>query len=131
MSVESTLADMLAADATVSALVAGRIYALAAPQNTAFPFVTYAIETEAQARHMGGTSSLERSQFEARCWAATYEGARDLAQAARAALNGFADERAVPPIHSMVFFARRDQFDEASGAFGRVVEIVVTHDAEE
>jgi hypothetical protein len=97
----------LTQDATVSALVAARVYPLVLPDAGAFPAITYQQIGGSSAATLN-TSGMQRARLQIDCWSAplpqggTYRQAAALRDAVIGALNGwqgtFADGTAVSNI---------------------------------
>ncbi|HEY1723961.1 MAG TPA: DUF3168 domain-containing protein [Steroidobacteraceae bacterium] len=79
--------DALVEFQPVTALVAGSIYYLQVPENSAAPYIVLKrISTEPQ-RSLTGSTGEEPTQFIVECWAPTYTAVIRLRDAARAALE--------------------------------------------
>lgn len=66
-----------------------RIYAMRAPQNAKEPFIIYQRVSSERWRHLQGPSGMVQAMMQIDFYHATYNGARDLALAMEAALDGF------------------------------------------
>lgn len=87
MAVETGIYELLRDAAAVSALVSGRIYPQAAPQNAELPYAIFSvIGRQADIAHSGVTG-CDRWVFSVEASAATYEGAKALAAAIRGVLT--------------------------------------------
>lgn len=86
MTVEAALLQLLNADATFAALVAGRVYPLESPQDGPAPFVLYATSGEDQEQTYTSFINLYRQSFRFDCYGgpSTAQGYRTAKQAARA-----------------------------------------------
>lgn len=80
---------VLAADASVAALVSTRIYPDRLPQNVTYPAITYEINFNASYEAMDGILGLAESFVEVVCWSATRLQATALAEAVRLALTSY------------------------------------------
>ena len=84
---DAALADYVKADATLLALLSGRVYPLLAPEQAALPFVVYAeIEYRAE-HHMGNVTGLVQTFWQWDCYADRHARARDVAFALTSALD--------------------------------------------
>lgn len=90
MMIEEALVAHLLADADVSALIDDRIFPNVAPQDAALPLLVYQRISSPRVRSQSGPSGLAHPRFQIRAKAATYAGARDLANKVRVSLDGFA-----------------------------------------
>jgi len=79
----------LRVDAAVSALVGMRIYPAVLPQPPTFPAIAYTRISQREAFSADGAEGLLATRTQLDCYALTYDGARLLGDAVRAALNGY------------------------------------------
>lgn len=86
--IATSIRDRLIDDAGVSGMTT-RIYAIAAPQNAALPFITYELEDDDNAMTQDGAASLTKSTFTIRAIAQRYGDAKKLANHIRVALVGY------------------------------------------
>ncbi|HLH36004.1 MAG TPA: DUF3168 domain-containing protein [Alloacidobacterium sp.] len=91
--IDQGLVSILAADAGVTALLATgdarSIFQMVVPEDeSAYPCIGYQFVGGSSAPTFD-TSGLQRSRVQIDCWAVTPEGAKNLAEAVRKALNGF------------------------------------------
>ena len=87
---EVGLYAFLAADSGLSALVGTRIYPLLLPQEPTLPAVVYQrISTNPLGHSNDGPDHLVRVRMQFRCHAATLLAAKGVADAVRAALDGY------------------------------------------
>ena len=89
MSIGKAIYGILAANASVSALVGTRIYPDLAVQDTAFPFVVYQVEGTVPSDTKDGVSKLDMVDFSVMAYAKTYTSAQDIAEACRTALDRY------------------------------------------
>lgn len=78
---------ILTADATVTALVAGRIFPLTRPQEMAVPSITLRRVVLTPTNHLGGDGGLDNVRLQVDSLDVTYAGARAVADAVRAAMK--------------------------------------------
>lgn len=87
---EKLLADRLQADAAVAGILAGRVYPVIAPASAGLPFATWRRAAVTREQTLGGPLGMPTVTLAFDLYAETYEGVRELADACRACLNGFA-----------------------------------------
>jgi hypothetical protein len=89
--IEDTLLAFLNAVPAIQTIATGsvkKVFAVFAPHETTAPYVTYRrIPPTQRTQSMQGAITLATSHFRIIAWATTYEAARDLANAIRAAVN--------------------------------------------
>ena len=88
MSVETDLYSTLSNDAGVSALVSTRIYPNLAPENAGQPYVIYSVVTVDRYHTLKGDGDPANKRLQLECVDDGYEGAKALATAVIAALQG-------------------------------------------
>ena len=87
--IDSALFSRLSGHAGLKALVSSRIYRPPAPQNAAYPLVTYQ-EIDRQPIHvMGGTAGVVHIRYQIDCWAETLAAAKAVAAQVEAALDNY------------------------------------------
>ena len=89
MVIEEALYAFLAATAGVTALVSTRIYPQVIPQDAVLPAIAYQRISGPRVHSQSGASGLAYPRFQFTCQAATYSAARQVANAVRAALDGY------------------------------------------
>ena len=95
MSVESALYSKLAGTAAINAIIGSgasvRLYPAVAPASTERPYITYQVISTRRSRHFAGVSGtqVDFARVQIDVWAASSLSRRTLAQAVRAALDGF------------------------------------------
>ena len=89
--VETALYTILSGDAGVTALISTRMYPVVIPQDVSLPAVAYQRISTARVYSHDGPSCLARPRFQFSCTATTYSAARAVANAIRAALDGYND----------------------------------------
>jgi len=87
--IEQGLTTRLTADSGLSGLIAGRVYALIAPQKVAPPFVVFTKISEVATGGYCAQDPMVQSVFQFDCYATTYLLATQVAAALRAALIDF------------------------------------------
>lgn len=104
--------SILAANASVTALVSTRIYKGIAPQNAAFPCVIYARDSMDYVDGIDQSADLRRSDYEILCVADTYQAAEALAKAVRNALNRYGGTIGGVFVEDIYIDDQRDEHDD-------------------
>lgn len=86
---EAVLRHALVNNATVSGYVGTKIYAVIAPAAAALPFVTWRRVGIQRSQTLGAPLGVPRLSVEFNIYAATYEAARQVADAMRVVLDGY------------------------------------------
>lgn len=90
MSFSQAIVAIHNADSAITAIIAGRIFALEANQGEAKPYVGYSITNdEDPSPHSEGPSLFRRTSFDLICVAETYAACRALAEAVDAKFRGY------------------------------------------
>jgi len=132
MSLETGLYAFLAAEAGVKALVAARIYPDAAPAGAAKPYIVYQRITTERDRTMDGPNGLAMPRMQVTCWAATYIGAKVLADAVADAIDGFSGDMGGEAVQVVSVLDEGDMPDlspegETGRAYGRRLDLEIWH----
>jgi hypothetical protein len=83
---QGALRARLIAAASVTALVAQRVYWVDRPQASALPAITLQTISEARPQHLKGFDGLSASRVQIDCWAPSHIGSTQLADAVIAAV---------------------------------------------
>lgn len=86
MNVEQEIKTLLLADATVSGLIAARLYPMLMPQGVTLPSVSYQRVATAPVNDLEGSQNHEWVRVQLDCWDDDYAGVKALAAAVRAAM---------------------------------------------
>lgn len=87
---EKALRSILLASSGVTTLApANRINWGVHPQGAGLPGLVLNVASDSQGLHMKGPDGLFQGRVQADCYASTYEGAKMLSRAVRAALHGY------------------------------------------
>ena len=89
MAAEKAIRSILIDDGDVGALVGDRIFPIVRRENSALPAIVYQQISGVRDQMFSGPSGFVEARFQINCWAETYEGADELAEAVRGALNGY------------------------------------------
>lgn len=133
---ERAVRSVLVDDATVSGLVGSRIYPTVAPATAGLPYVVYQRISTNRVRDQGGVSDLAQPRIQVSCWADSYSGTKTLADAVRAAIDGY--RGTAGPVGSQTAIRRitcenetdaADLYPEGSDnrVFGTIFDFMVWH----
>lgn len=86
---EAVLRSALIANATVAGLVSTRVYPVVAPASAALPFVTWRRVAIRRQQTLGAPMGMPVTSVEYSIYGATYEQAREVADAMRSVLDGY------------------------------------------
>lgn len=89
MSLDSALYSHLTTDSAITALIAMRVYPDAAPQDVAWPYVTFMAAATENGRHMTAGDGLARVTMQIDVWADSSEARRAITGALFNRLHGF------------------------------------------
>ena len=110
--VGKTVYAMLAADATLTALVSTKIYPVIAPQNVASPFVVYSIASAIPTNTKDRISEVDTMRVQIDCYARTYSQVEAIASAARLAIDGQTGTKAGIYVDGVAYENEQDLIDE-------------------
>ncbi len=129
MSVESALATEIKQITEVAALIADRVWPVAAPQTSEKPFVTFRrVPGEVQYTH-SGESSLQKAYFQISAVSDLYEIAQDLAKKLRAGLSGKRGSLGdgSVKVNGIFFKDPEDSWNQETGLFVRTQECSINY----
>jgi hypothetical protein len=86
---EAVVRSALVADAAVSALIGTRVFPVVAPATAALPYMVWRRSGVQRSHSLSGPTGVPVVGLELQIFAATYEGARDLADKCRLVLDGY------------------------------------------
>jgi hypothetical protein len=89
MAIEKAIRSILIDDSAVKNLVSTRVYPIVRREGSSLPAIVYQQITGARDHVMSGPSGFVSSRFQINCWADTYAGADELADAVRIAFDGY------------------------------------------
>jgi len=128
MSIESVLAGEIQKIPEAAALIADRVYPVAAPQSTPPPFVTYRRVPGEVMYTQGGESNAQKAHFQIAAVTETYDGALTLAAAIRTGLSG---KRGLGDgsitMHGIFFRDPEDAWNQETGLFVRTQECTIVY----
>ena len=88
MSLEEGLKSALTSDSTVNGLVSGRIYPEIAPENAAYPRITYERASTLPYQVLERVDEFTMVVMQVDCWDESYSGVKALANAVKGAIHG-------------------------------------------
>lgn len=103
---------MLAADATVAALVSTKIYPVIAPQNVASPFVVYSIASAIPTNTKDRISELDTMRVQVDCYGRTYAQVEAISSAVRLAIDGQTGTYGGAYVDGVAYENEQDMLDE-------------------
>ena len=89
MKIEQAIKRELLADSGITSLIGERLYYVKAPQNVTKPYVVFFKASGPREYSHDGASKLARPRFQFSCFATTYDQAKQIAEAIRAAIEAF------------------------------------------
>lgn len=113
---EAVMRNALVTTTAVSSLVSARIYPLLAPQSAALPFITYRRSGIRRQQTLGGPMGVPQVSVDFDVYAATYEGARDLADKVRQRLDGYGGTFDNAEVKQVSLENEQDDFVQLAGA---------------
>jgi Protein of unknown function (DUF3168) len=132
MSIEGAIVLTLKADSAVTAIVAGRVYPMIAPQSAAMPRVTYTIVSTDIDQILTGPSGLRITRMQIDNRATSYAQAKSLADLVRAALDnlsGLIDSTDIQTVQVQTLIDNYEQPTDGDqiGTYNVVLELVTHH----
>lgn len=89
MSALTIVRDILAADATITAVTGSQIWAIVKPQKSTYPAIVLTLVSEEDERHLGGSNRYPLARVIVDCLAADYDGADTLGDKVKDALRDY------------------------------------------
>lgn len=126
MSILAALRTRLAADATVAALVAARIYRNLAPQGAAAPYLVGQMISAPRVATLDGPTGLVTARVQWGAWATTPAAAEAAIDAVRASLDGFAGTIAGTVVQGCTAADQFDLYDPETDRHGVLFDITVS-----
>lgn len=113
----------------VAALVAERVHPVMAPGSPTLPFVVYRRISIQRSQSLGGPLGLPRLSVEFNIYGATYDSARQVADAVRACLDGYGGSLENTTVEQTSLESESDDFVSLAGAeLPAVYAITQTYD---
>jgi len=113
---EAVMRNALVTTTVVSSIVSSRIFPLLAPQSAALPFITYRRSGIRRQQTLGGPMGVPQVSVDFDVYAATYEGARDLADKVRLSLDGYGGTFDNAEVKQVSLENEQDDFVQLAGA---------------
>ncbi len=79
----------LLANASIAALVAGRIYPLRLPEKVTYPAIVLTRVDDIGDAHLRGTLSMTKARMQVDCWATTHDAATALGNLVAQRIDGY------------------------------------------
>lgn len=112
--IEDSLFTRLSGFGGLTALVASRIYPNLAPQNAAYPHVTFRRVTSDRPSAMNRDSGVVRARFQFDTFNEAYDGARLVRDQLRAALQRWRDPGGTPVVQDVFLISETDLYEDDS-----------------
>jgi hypothetical protein len=113
---EAVMRNALVTTTVVSSIVSSRIFPLLAPQSAALPFITYRRSGIRRQQTLSGPMGVPQVSVDFDVYAATYEGARDLADKVRQRLDGYGGTFDNAEVQQVSLENEQDDFVQLAGA---------------
>lgn len=113
---EAALRATLLASTAVSSLVSSRVFPILAPASASLPFITYRRTGIRREQSFTGPVGTPTVSVDLEFLATTYEGARDLADKARRALDGWGGTVSNVQVKVATLDNEQDDFVQLGGA---------------
>ena len=113
---EAVMRNALVTTTVVSSIVSSRIFPLLAPQSAALPFITYRRSGIRRQQTLSGPMGVPQVSVDFDVYAATYEGARDLADKVRLSLDGYGGTFDNTEVKQVSLENEQDDFVQLAGA---------------
>lgn len=129
--IEDGLTAYLLEDDAVSALLAERLYALALPENPAYPCATLEVKTDVSDYTSDGPSGYVEVHVEIECFGLSYSDARGLAEAISDCIENLGGSTLPDADQTYVWSGRSvgcaDLLDSTARNFSRVRNYIVAY----
>jgi hypothetical protein len=113
---EAVLRNALVTTTAVSSIVSNRVFPVLAPTTAALPFITYRRTGIRRAQTLSGPMGVPQVSVDLDVYAATYEGARDLADRCRSVLDGYGGSFDNTEVKQTSLENEQDDFVQLAGA---------------
>lgn len=113
---EQVARNAIVTDTAVAALVGSRIYPVLAPATAALPFAVYRRSSIQRQQTLAGPSGLPTVNMEVQIYSSTYESAREVADAFRSVLDGYAGTLNNVEVQNASLEQESDDFVQLAGA---------------
>lgn len=130
MRAEKVAYTLLAASATLTALVSTRIYPSELPQGVALPAVVYRTISGVEPGQIdaAATARVVQTRIQVTALASSYAACKDVVEACRAALlYQYGTVASVPVISIIRDLIGPDDFDAELEVFAQSIDVIITH----
>lgn len=127
MNAEKAIYARLAAVAGVTALVGTRIYPVLAPQNPTFPHLVYQRISAERIGNLGADTDMVESRVQVSCFADSYSGTKELADAVRLALQRADGTFGGVTVDDMWIESDQDIYDPQTRDHFVAIDVLVRH----
>jgi len=128
MTIEKDIHYRLSHDPDVSAAATGGIWPMKLEQGWTLPAITYQRISGERAHNLGGPSGRARPRFQIDCWAADYDGAKDLSNKVRLCLDGFkGDINTESDVGGITLEGDRDIWEEEIKIYRVTMDFIIPH----
>lgn len=132
MKAEKVIHTVLAGNAGVTALVGSRIYAVVMPQGPVYPCLTYRLVASTRLQGVYTDPGMARVTLQLTSFATSYEGAKELAEAVRLALERYGSALTGTPIAGVTVYditigSEADSYEPELEAFAQSTDFTVLH----
>jgi hypothetical protein len=120
------LQEFLTDNAAVRALVVERCYPDILPQNVTYPAITYSQVSGVRVRDLDGPTGRARLRISIHSWSADYGQAHQLADAVRAALDGYVGAVENTSVGNVILDNELDIFEEEVPAYRVIQDFIIS-----
>lgn len=114
---QQAIRSLIVEDSSVANIVGAGVYAHAAPQGSAFPYVTFFVVDDVPHTHSLSTGlGGGRQRVQVDCWSTDYEQAKTLSLAIRKALVGNSGTKNGTTIQAILSEGSRDTYEKPESA---------------
>lgn len=124
MAIEKAIRSLIVNDATVNAVVSGRVYPWMHQQGADFPLIVYTLDGTEPTQGIGGHLDLTRAVLTVESIAETYSAAKDLADKVRDVLNDYSGTSETVVIKSLMHDNDTASIDNSMAGGDRGVSII-------
>jgi hypothetical protein len=127
--IDSALFSRLSGHAGLKALVSTRVYPPPAPQNAAYPLVTYQEIDRVSPHVMGKTAGVTHVRYQIDSWATTLSGAKAVAAQVEAALDNYAGTSSGIAIkNAFLDTGQSSPYDDGEGAHRYIQDFIIEYE---
>lgn len=124
--VSEGLVNLMKNDAGLSAVISGRVYPLALPDNCVFPAITFSLVDSPKTRSHSSKVNLSRPRYQFDCWAKSYGEIEQMNLALNNLFEGFTGMVGQSHKSGGSFnVLEADAYEADTGLFHRIVDFQV------